>query len=773
MHAIRNYTVFLLLTLLLTFASYAADDFLKPDEAFQSKITLSSADMIRAEWEIADEYYMYRHRFKFVSETDDIKLGTPIFPNGKLKTDEFFGEVEIYRDKVVVEVPIISRGSSSTLALKTGFQGCADAGLCYTPQTRRLNLDLASAPPAAPPPHAFETSAAAEESEGLFGGIRSFGQKLGFFQEQKRFLEPDEAFIFSNEVQSPQEIRVRWDIAEGYYLYREKFKFKLVEGDVLLQEAISPPGKMKVDENFGEMEVYFDQADIQLPLVRRSPNATAVVIEAHYQGCASDGFCYPPMVQTVNLNLPQVTTASLSGSAATPPGSAMASPVVSEQDKLANALLTGNIFITLATFFGLGILLAFTPCVLPMAPILSSIIVGEGENVSTKRAFSLSLAYVLAMAATYTIAGVLAGLFGANLQAMLQNPWIISAFSLIFVVLALAMFGAYQLQIPASWQTKLSEMSKKQRGGTLVGAGIMGFLSALIVGPCVAAPLAGALIYIGQTGDGLLGGLALFSLSMGMGLPLLMLGTSAGKILPRVGPWMDTVKAFFGILLLGLAIWMMERIIPANAALFLWGVLFIGIAVFIGAFERIHSDSDYLPRLKKTGGLVLLFYGIILLVGAGSGGRDMFNPLANLALAGNADGTPAATLSPKKVLGFQVVKGEAAFDQAMQAARAQQQTVMVDFYADWCTSCKEMEKNTFTDLALQQRLASVTLIQVDVTDYDDDDQALLERLDVIGPPTFLFYGADGQERPAFRLVGTMGPEQFLQHVNAAFSIETL
>ncbi len=397
-----------------------------------------------------------------------------------------------------------------------------------------------------------------------------------------------------------------------------------------------------------------------------------------------------------------------------------------------------------------------------MIPILSGIIAGQGKSITTRKAFTLSLVYVLAMALTYTFAGVLAGLFGGNLQAAFQNPWILSAFAGVFVLLALSMFGFYDLQLPSSLQSKLTEISNKQQGGTLVGVAIMGFLSALIVGPCVAPPLAGALIYIGQTGDAMLGGLALFALSMGMGAPLIAIGASAGKLLPHAGSWMDAVKAVFGIALLGVAIIMLERIIPADIAMFLWGVLLIVSAIYLGALRHLEIEAGGWQKFWKGLGVVFLIYGSLMLVGAAAGGKDTLQPLRGLAIGGG-------NTHNAQELVFQRIKSVDDLEREISAASAAGKTLMLDFYADWCVSCKEMEKYTFTDNKVIIALSNTVLLQADVTANDELDQALLQgHFGLPGPPAIIFYGIDGQERRNYRVVGFKSADEFASHINSTF-----
>ena len=434
-----------------------------------------------------------------------------------------------------------------------------------------------------------------------------------------------------------------------------------------------------------------------------------------------------------------------------------------EQDRIAAALVSGNRWLVILSLFGAGLLLTFTPCVLPMVPILTSIIVGRGaepgRGVTPRRAFSLSLVYVLAMALTYTAAGVLAGLFGANLAAAFQDPWIVSAFVVVFVLLALSMFGFYDLQMPASWQAGLAAFSHRQRGGTWVGVAAMGALSALIVGPCVAAPLAGVLIYIGQTGDPVLGGVALFALGMGMGVPLIVAGVSAGKLLPRAGAWMNTVKAVFGVMLLAVGIYLLERVVPESVALALWATLFIVCAIYMGALDSLAAGAAGWRRLWKGAGLVMLVYGVLIMVGVAGGGGDLFRPLRGVALVAGA--------GSEHELAFTQVKGLDGLNAELGPAAARGQVVMFDYYADWCVSCKEMERFTFSDPQVQAALASVRLLQTDVTANDDADRALLAEFGLFGPPAILFFGPDGRERRNLRVIGYMNAGDFRRVVERA------
>lgn len=562
-------------------------------------------------------------------------------------------------------------------------------------------------------------------------------------------LDPEQAFILETRVENGAVI-ASWQIADGHYMYRDKVKILAEDASLQTGELFTSAGEKKHDEYFGDIEVYHRSAEARLPLMQAASGQYNFTIK--YQGCSEvAGICYPPISKQVKLDL---SAAGIADTTST--GQDNAAPL-SEQDRIAESLKSGSTWLTVISFFGFGLLLAFTPCVFPMIPILSSIIVGQGKELTTRKAFFLSLTYVLAMAVTYTVAGVVAASFGENIQAAFQNPWILSSFAAVFVLLSLSMFGFYDLQMPGFIQSRLTEVSNKQQGGTYVGVAVMGFLSALIVGPCVAAPLAGALIYIGQTGDQLLGAMALFALSMGMGAPLIAIGTSAGKIMPRAGMWMDAVKAVFGVLLIGVAIWMLERIIPTQIAMLLWAVLFVVSSIYMNAFESLPAESTGWTRLWKGLGLILFIYGAMLLIGAAAGNRDMLQPLKGV---GGVQVAEAATH-----LQFKQVKGLSELQQQLDAAKAQGKPVMLDFYADWCVSCKEMEKLTFSDVVVQTSLNNVMVLQADVTDNDEKDKELYQHFGIIGPPAIIFYDSQGSEQRNLRVVGYMPAAEFAAQVN--------
>jgi len=587
------------------------------------------------------------------------------------------------------------------------------------------------------------------------------GQSKGFAGDKGAALQPDQAFVFEALALDASQLLLRFTPQPGYYLYKDMFQFQVESAeDINIISSLLPTGKIKDDPEFGKVQVYFEQVEVPVKLSRPIGPATQLKITADFQGCRDGDICYPPMQRSISIEIPAAITASVADVASPPLANTTATaPLVAEQDRLAQLLLD-HPWKAMLAFLGLGLLLAFTPCVFPMIPILSGIIAGEGDKITTRRAFVLSLVYVLAMALTYTVVGVLVGRSGQNLQAVFQNPWILSGFAGVFVLLSLSMFGFYELQLPARLQTKLSEISNRQEGGKLTGVAIMGFLSALIVGPCVAPPLAAAIIVIGNSGDALLGGGALFAMSIGMGIPLIIIGTSAGKLLPKAGAWMDAVKAVFGIGLLSMAIWMLERILPGGIIMFLWGTLLLTSGIYLSALEPLARPISGWKKLWKSLGVILLLIGSLQIIGALAGGDDWLRPLASLKGSGSAQ-------TETRQLQFRPIKTIADIDAAVKQANAQGKTVMLDFYADWCSECKRMERNTFSDASVQAALNNTVLLKADITAYDATDTALMMHYKLIAPPAILFFDLNGNEIKNYRIVGYMSAEDFLAHVNAA------
>jgi thiol:disulfide interchange protein DsbD len=579
----------------------------------------------------------------------------------------------------------------------------------------------------------------------------------------------EKAYQLNAKVAGPQELRLSWKIAQGTYLYQEKIKLKIKQGDgITLGEYKLPSAKIKKnalrpDGTTGDLPVYYHRLHIPVPLIRTNNSATTITLEVSYQGCADFGFCYPPQRKQVRLDLPPFDGANPTSpsSAASPPGTTVdqAGPA-SELDSLIAILRGGNYWLIIGVFLLAGLGLALTPCIFPMIPILSGIIIGQGKEITTGKAFTISLVYVLAMAIVYTIAGVLAGMFGENLQAAFQNPWILSIFAGLFVLLALSMFGFYDLQLPRGLQGRLTEISNKQQGGTLIGAAIMGALSALIVGPCVAPALAAAILVIGQSGDPVLGGVALFALSMGMGAPILAFGTSSGKLLPKVGSWMDIVKSVFGVAMLAVAIIMLERIIPATISMVLWGTLLVVSSIYLGALHELPVEASGWQRLWKGLGVVIMIYGTLMLVGAAAGGKDTVQPLRGIVINGST--------AQQQHLNFKPIKSEADLTRELKIASSQNRPVMLDFSADWCVTCKEMERYTFSDPEVIKALEGFVLLQADVTANDEIDKRLLQgRFGMPGPPSIMFFDRNGREQKKLRVVGFVPATEFATHVKQA------
>lgn len=569
-------------------------------------------------------------------------------------------------------------------------------------------------------------------------------------------LDPEIAFQISLDQYSGNQLILNWQIEEGYYLYKDKFSVQSTDPNIIVSNLVLPKGKSKQDPAFGLTEVYYGQNNALMQFGLNDTSLDKIDLEVAYQGCKEDSVCYPPIKKLIPVAISSVDTTAFASTNEKASGT-----LLSEQDSITQKLKDKSLLINILSFFGFGLLLSLTPCIFPMIPILSGIIVGEGNRITRSRAISLSITYVIAMALTYAVLGVIAGMFSFNLQAASQNIWVLSLFSGVFVLLALSMFGFYELQLPSSWQSKLSSSQDQSKRGTLKGAAAMGVLSAVIVGPCVAPPLAGALLYISQTGDALLGGLALFALGMGLGVPLLIVGASSGELLPRAGAWMETIKRIFGVIMLGVAIWFLERVLPESVVLMLWAALLITTAIFIGALDRIESTTTHWQRLWKGLGLVILVYGAILIVAAASGGGTVLKPF-NQSFSTNA--------VVKEGLPFKYVASLEEFDQELQQASIEGKPVMLDFYADWCIACIELEKYTYPDPGVQASLKDVTLLKVDVTKNNEMDKALLKHFELFGPPAILFFKDNKAEIKSHRLVGFIKAEPFVQHIEQALSL---
>ena len=773
-------------------------------EAFAPRVATAGRDGVTVEWDIAEGHYLYRDKTRVElggALADAASLGPLAFSPAETVSDEFFGDSAVWRDRGSASAPLLDAapgGAEGTL--EVSFQGCADIGLCYPPTT----VSLAASVPAAPPPtdplpvdplpvdplpagtlaSASPFGAAPAPSgrgalDALFGADAAPGAG-------PELLRPEEAFVPLLARTATDALEVRWRIEPGYYLYEHRFGFEVLDADGGAVAApvagVSIPGGVdETDEFFGEVTTFHDEAVATVALGPGLVAGEGATLRAAYQGCAKIGVCFPPST----IDLPFVATAAAGDgpvvASAAPPGTALASAdggspggaggaagtpatpaLVSEQDRLSGLLANASLWWSALTFYGLGLLLAFTPCVLPMVPILSSLVVGragDGEaSGGAGRAFRLSLVYVLVMATTYALAGTLVAVSGANVQVWLQQPWVLGAFAALFVALALAMFGLFELEVPRFLQARLAAASNRQAGGSYRGVIAMGLLSTLIVGPCVTAPLAGALIFIADTGDAVVGATALFALGLGMGTPLLLIGTSAGSLLPRAGAWMVRVRQGFGVLLLGLAIWMLSRFVPETLTVALAGTLVLATGIWLGATDRIDADTGGARRAGKGLGLAVSLYGAALVLGALGGSESLVRPLAVFGGAERGGG------AEERGLAFSRVASVEELDRVVAGASADGRHVMLDFYADWCVSCKEMEAYTFTDERVRALLDGVVLVQADVTENDAADKALLDRFDLFAPPAIVFYDPAGREVPGARVVGFVPAGRFGAHL---------
>jgi len=738
-----------LFLLLFSVFAQAENDLLPADEAFKFKAKVVN-DEILLTWDIAKGYYLYKEKIK-ISSDYSTQLGTAKFPKAKVKNDEFFGRIGVYRNSAVVAVPVLE-GDAKSILLNVTFQGCADLGVCYPPITKSVALDISNIHGPSLVDNALNILSKAKTKVG------SVVEKVITVSDEP--LPADEAFAFSVIAIDANTLMASWNIHPEYYLYHDKFFIETKGAEI--GEVVFPKGKEKDDPLFGKVQIHKGQLNVEIPL--ENIQSTPITFVAKYQGCWLGGICYPPMekvtdvilpVQGENTNTPPIQSVQDIANISSTPATVLnktKNVELNETDKITNILKQGDVLWTLGWFFVIGLGLSLTPCVFPMIPILSGIIVGQ-KGVTTRKALIMSIVFVLAMSVTYTIAGVLAGLFGENLQILFQTPWVLIVFSLVFVALAFSMFGYYEIQLPARLQNKIANISNKQEGGHLIGVAIMGFLSALIVGPCVAPPLAGALIYIGQTGDAVLGGLSLFVMSLGMGAPLLAIGAGASK-LPKAGGWMDNVKYVFGILMLAVAIWLLDRITSPIVSLALWATLFSFSPIAMGVLNSLTNTPTPWQRIFKAIGLLVLAYGILLWGLVARGGGDMLAPLA-----GYGNGAQVEQVHVK----FEKIKSNKDLDQALLRAKANNQIVMLDFYADWCISCKELERFVFSNANVVNKMQNVIALQADVTANDATDKALMTRFNIIGPPAILFFKNGIENRPQ-RIVGEINAQGFLEHL---------
>ncbi len=738
--------VLLSLFLFISLLANAQEELLPADQAFAFNAKVVDGKVL-LNWDIAKGYYLYKNKIKIASDQPQ-RLGEAQFPVAKIKNDEFFGKVGVYRDNVLVTVPVVG-GKSKLIVVNVEFQGCADLGVCYPPMAKSVTLKVGGNDKSLID-SAFNVLSKTKSA------MQSVVDKVAPISDEP--LPADQAFAYSVEAIDANTLRATWNIHPEYYLYHDKF-FIDVKG-AEFGEVDFPKGKIKDDEFFGKVEVHKGTFSADIPL--KNIQSSKVSFIAKFQGCWLGGICYPPLEKTTEVTLPEPGEVSAVEPVKTPAKPVEAAPEttnnapLNDTDKIAALLQQDDILWVLASFFGFGLLLSLTPCVFPMIPILSGIIVGQKGEVTTRKALMMSIVFVLAMSVTYSMAGVAAGYFGENLQALFQTPWVLMLFSAIFVLLAFSMFGYYEIQLPAGLQGKIANISNKQEGGNLIGVAIMGFLSALIVGPCVAPPLAGALIYIGQTGDALLGGLSLFVMSLGMGAPLLLIGAGVSK-LPKAGGWMDNVKYVFGILMLAVAIWLLDRIISPYVSLILWASLFTLSPIAMGVLNSLTNTATAWQRIFKGIGLLVLIYGLLLWGLVARGGGDMLAPLSGYGIN---------TQVEKVHVAFEKIKSSDDLDRVLVTAQNNKQVVMLDFYADWCISCKELERFVFSDAAVVSKMKNVVALQADVTANDAIDKALMKRFDIVGPPGILFF-KNGIENRSQRIVGEIDAQGFLKHLESA------
>jgi thiol:disulfide interchange protein DsbD len=561
-------------------------------------------------------------------------------------------------------------------------------------------------------------------------------------------LPATDVFQVNTFLVDPNTLNVKWQIKPGYFLYRDRINIVVPSGsNVHLGTLRFPNPLIKIDKQGKRYAIYRHTLSLPVPVLGEQPGE--VLLDLHFQGCADEGFCYPPETRQIKLTIDNNLALS---HLSMEPNNAIerSAKPLSPTDSIERAFTSKHWITVIFSFFGFGLLLAFTPCVLPMVPVLSGIIVGQGKLLSTRKAFFLSLSYVLSMSVTYALVGALVASLSSNLQLIMQTPWAIAAFSLLFVLLALSMFGLYDFRLPVSWQAKLASVSRSQNGGHYAGAALMGSLSLLILSPCVTPPLIGALSYIAHSGNLLFGTITLFFLGLGMGTPLLLIGTSAGKWLPKAGLWMNSVRAFFGTLLLAVAIYLLQRILPGPITMALWASLFVFTGLYSGALTKSVSTS---AKIRQGFGLMSLLYGLLILVGVSMGNSNPLQPLARSQ-------SVWATTTPYAV---EKVKTVEEVQQALE--KAQGKPVMLDFYADWCTSCQIMEATTFQDPKVKAALKNFVVLKVDITANNAQDQALLKEYGVVAPPTFLFFNRQGNEASGLRLVGEASASEFLHQLS--------
>lgn len=717
----------------------AQDELLEPDKAFALKTKVPNDNTLEATWKVADGYYLYRDKFKFEVMEGDVVLEAPMMPAGKVKEDPSFGKVETYEHEITIQLPLKRKQAiAQTIELRITSQGCNEpVGVCYPPIVKRIKFDLPES----------------KKAESIQENNSKVGSQPGQTESsiEQEFLHPDEAFKVSVTPDNSNAISVHFTIADGYYLYRDKIGFSILNAEgtsvdpaITIENTALPKGKIKDDPYFGKIEVYTESFAAKV-ILKGVDTGSAFVLKADYQGCADKGICYPPTSKNIKLTMPETGNGK----------TILEAEEKGNMSKFALAMLAA---------FVVGLGLSFTPCVLPMIPILSSIIVEESTDEITKlRGGLLASSYVLGTSVTYTIAGVLAGATGDQLQAYFQNAWAIGILTGIFVLLALSMFGFFHLQLPAFIHDRLHSHTQRMKGGSYVGVFVLGLVSALIIGACVSPLVISALSVAIASRDPMLGGAIMFSMSLGMGVILIALGVGAGFLLPKAGKWMDRVKHFFGVMLLAVAIYLLGTI-PEVPVLLLWAALLIVTSMYFGATQYIPEGASGWRYFWKGIGMVMLIWGVMALIGGLSGNRDVMRPIHLSALGGLPSTTGEAMSSAgEHVSLFETVSTLAQLEQQLIAAKNNNRPVVLDFYADWCTDCVRMEKTTFNNPRVKKELMdNFVLLQVDVTDsFSPDARAIKKRFGVFGPPAMLFIDVQGNERTDLNFYGFKSPEEFL------------
>ena len=712
---------------------------LPAEEAFKFHASLVNPNTIEAVWTIAEGYYMYRSKFGFTAEPVQAVLGDARYPAGTIKHDEYFGEVETYTDSVRITLPLDrDHFVGGPLVLFAAGQGCnKPVGVCYPPITQRVQIDVPVTTSSLSNDQRSGSVKTSSESSSTGGSVTALQTLLGTTTgDVQEFLDPEDAFQVEIEIAGENALAVHFKIAPGYYLYRDKIAFQIVQGNAQVRAFDLPPGTVKQDPYFGAVDVYLISRSIIVPIERNNPMADTLSVSVNFQGCAEKGICYAPMNTIRTIELPSFVNTKTKGQAE-------------------GALSARNLIAFFGAAFVTGLLLTFTPCVLPLIPILSSIIVGQGGTSSRLRGGAISLAYVLGTAATYAAIGAVAGATGEQLQAYFQNIWAIGLISIILTLMALSMFGLYEIQMPAFVQSILTARTTSLSAGSFGMIFLLGAVSALVVGACVSPLLISVLSIAIFHGDPYLGAGLMFSMALGMGVVLIAIGFGAGILLPRTGAWMDRVKHLFGVMLIGVAIYLLGTI-PAVPVLLLWAVLLIMFGIYL-----IKSQA---PMLKwryawNALGTLCIIWGMLAMFGGLNGGRNILQPVS---LALFSEEVLKDAVSVKGQPQFYKVTSVAEFEQLLSDARSDEQSVILDFYADWCTDCLRMEKTTFNDPQVRTDLTQFRLLKLDVTDPSDPvGKTIKQRYGVYGPPALLFFNAQGQELLAKRLYGYLDPNRFL------------